>query len=82
LFCFQRDRELAKEFSLLSASEYQYLCQSGCTEIEGVHDAERFDALRLAFSVLKIPPGMSNGIYSVLSAILWLGNLMFKVRNF
>ena len=40
-------------------------------------DAEKFDALRLAFQVVQINPDMMEGILSVLSAILWLGNLTF-----
>ena len=34
---------------------YQYLNQSGCTTLDGVDDADKFDALRLALEIVQIP---------------------------
>jgi myosin heavy subunit len=73
----QRDKELAEKFSLKPASFYNYLNQSGCNTLEGVDDADKFDALRLAFEVVQIPPDLIEGILSVLVAILWLGKYTF-----
>ena len=64
---------MAEKFSLKPASFYNYLNQSGCNTLEGVDDADKFDALRLAFEVVQIPPDLIEGILSVLVAILWLG---------
>jgi len=69
---------LGQQFKLRNAECYNYLNQSGCAKIDGVDDARRFDALRLAFNVLQIQPEMSDGIFCVLSAILWLGNIQFQ----
>ncbi len=81
MLSFQRDKELSDRFFLLGPSEYNYLNQSGCTRLDGVDDEAKFDALRLAFEVVQIPAGHVDGIFSVLSAVLWLGNLTFKVRR-
>ncbi len=62
---------------LKPAPFYNYLNQSGCVKLDGVDDADKFDALRLAFEVVQIPPEIIEGILSTLSAILWLGNLKF-----
>lgn len=74
----QRDKDLANNYMVEDASKYSYLNQSGCTTLDGVDDAEKFDALRLAFEVLQIPTDKIDGIFSVISAILWLGNISFK----
>ena len=78
-FYFQRDKELADKFHILPPSSYNYLNQSGCISLEGINDADKFDSLRLAFEVVQIPPETIEGIFSVLSSILWLGNLTFEV---
>lgn len=71
-----KDKAFAEQYSLRPASHYRYLTQPAeCTD--GPGDAVRFEALRLAFSVLQIPDEMCEGLFRVLSAILWLGNLDF-----
>ena len=78
----QRDKELADRLILHGGpGAFDYLNQSGCVRLEGVDDEAKFDALRLAFEVVQIPSDFVDGIFSVLSAVLWLGNLTFKVRE-
>ena len=78
----QRDQELADRLILHGGPDaFDYLNQSGCVRLEGVDDEAKFDALRLAFEVVQIPSDFVDGIFSVLSAVLWLGNLTFKVRE-
>lgn len=69
---------MSDQFQLGSQGEYQYLNQSGCSEIEGMDDTGKFDALRLAFNVLHVPQATCDGIYSTIAAILWLGNLQVR----
>ncbi|CAK9822430.1 Unconventional myosin-X [Anthophora retusa] len=73
-----RDKEFAEQYKLMPASHYKYLNQSGCVKIDGISDCKKLDALRLAFNVLQVAPVMCEGIFRVLSAILWLGNLSFE----
>lgn len=78
-FFFQDNPDLTKQFHLKPPSFYKYLNQSGCVQIEGISDNKKLDALRLAFQVVQVPPQMVDGIFAVIAAILWLGNLEFEV---
>jgi len=81
-FMAQKNKELSETFCLEAPETYQYLKQSGCIHLPGMDDSCRFDDLRLAFNVLQIPLTMCEGIFATLSAILWLGNLEFEVKEF
>ena len=77
----QRDPSLADKYQVRPPSTYHYLNQSNSSGLDGVDDADKFDALRLAFEVVQIPSQTTDAIFSVLSAILWLGNLKFQVNR-
>ncbi|XP_065184924.1 unconventional myosin heavy chain 6-like [Sycon ciliatum] len=70
--------DVKKQFLLEPAQYYTYINQSGCYELEDVDDVKMFEMTKLAFNVLNITPEMCDGIFSVLSAILLVGNLEFK----
>ncbi|XP_050531110.1 myosin-I heavy chain isoform X2 [Daktulosphaira vitifoliae] len=74
----RHNKDLVELYKLKPPEFYNYLNQSGCITIDGVSDVHKFDALRLAFNVLRIPLNMVDGIFCVLSAILWLGNTVFR----
>jgi len=74
----QSDKELADQLLLTTWKDFHYINQSGCYKINGVDDSKKFDALRLAMNVLQVSAEQTEAIFSVLSAVLWLGNLQFK----
>lgn len=76
----KNNTELAQSLQLRDSSFYRYLNGSGNVEVIDIPcEARRFEALRLAFTVLQISQPIIDGIFRVLSAILWLGNLDFEV---
>jgi len=74
-------QEEIKELDLLEPKEYRYLNQSGCVSVEGINDEEDFEALRLAMDSLMITTEQQKGIFSVLSAVLHLGNVEFQGKD-
>ncbi len=63
--------------SLLSPDQYVILSGSGCYDIENVDDSAMFKVLCNSMGVVGINPSDQNQIFSVLSALLHLGNLKF-----
>lgn len=74
----QMNQELRKKFHLMPANFYNYLNKTQCYTIDCVNDCSMFDSLRMAMSVLNMEQDSCDGLFSVLSAILWLGNLQFQ----
>lgn len=74
----KNNKEVATSLHLKDPSFYQYLNASGDIDIDIASEQKKFEALRLAFNVLQIPQNIIDGIFKVLSAILWLGNLTFE----
>lgn len=56
------------------ASDYHYVNQSDCLEIEGVSDSEVFQKTCKAMSVVGISNEKQGEIFKLLAAILHLGN--------
>lgn len=80
------NKELATSLHLKDFSFYRYLnggaeTASNNESNDAALEASRFEALRLAFTVLQINQNIIDGIFKVLSAILWLGNMDFQVRG-
>ena len=73
-----KNPELKAQYMLEPAKSFHYINQSGCYTLSDVDDAKKFDELRLAMQVLNIPTETLDGIFSVLSAVLWIGNLTFE----
>ncbi|CAI0375856.1 unnamed protein product [Linum tenue] len=69
---------LKEKLNLKAATEYKYLNQSECFEIDGVDDALKFQKLQEAFDLLRICKEDQAQVFQILAAILWLGNIKFQ----
>ncbi|KAK2984719.1 hypothetical protein RJ640_004544 [Escallonia rubra] len=67
------------KLNLKTASEYNYLNQSACLAIHDVDDAEKFHVLMEAFKTIRISKEDQEHAFEMLAAVLWLGNISFKV---
>ncbi|KAI8853564.1 P-loop containing nucleoside triphosphate hydrolase protein [Chytridium lagenaria] len=54
-------------YKLNSPSEFHYLSQSGCIEIQGVNDKKQFEGLKLAMMVLNMGSSEMDGIFRGMS---------------
>ncbi|XP_065019481.1 myosin-1-like isoform X4 [Musa acuminata AAA Group] len=70
---------LKEELNLKAAYKYEYLKQSDCLTIDNVDDAKRFHVLMEALDVIKISKEDQKNVFSMLAAVLWLGNIAFSV---
>jgi myosin heavy subunit len=69
--------EMKRDLSLGVSSDYHFLSQSGCTKINNVDDAKEFADVVGAMQTLNFSQETQNAMFSVISAILHLGNVQF-----
>ncbi|KAL0886712.1 hypothetical protein Bca101_010695 [Brassica carinata] len=72
---------LKERLKLKTASEYTYLNQSDCLTIDRVDDAQKFRKLLEAFDIVQIPKEHQDRVFALLAAVLWLGNVSFRVTD-
>ncbi|KAF2077800.1 hypothetical protein CYY_000921 [Polysphondylium violaceum] len=70
--------EMKEKLHLTEPEDYHYLNQSGCIRINNINDVEDFEHVRYAMNVLTLPEDKQNTIFSILSAVLHLGNIQFE----
>ncbi|XP_013181332.1 PREDICTED: myosin-VIIa-like [Papilio xuthus] len=70
-----------KKLELGRPSDYVYLNSGNMLTCDGRNDALEFADIRSAFKVLNFPENEVWGVFSLLAAILHLGNLKFKSFN-
>ncbi|XP_075982800.1 unconventional myosin 81F isoform X2 [Anticarsia gemmatalis] len=75
----KHNAELRSSLRLREDVQYTYLRP----EDEEAHrgrggEQGKLEALQLALTVLQVPPHMCEGLFKVLAAILWLGNIHFE----
>lgn len=71
-----------RKLELGSPSEYNYLNSGKMLACDGRNDGQEFSDVRSAFKVLNFPESDVWGIFTLLAAILHIGNLKFKAYNF
>ncbi|XP_078439934.1 myosin-1-like isoform X2 [Wolffia australiana] len=77
--CHGAPSDLKEKLNLKAVGDYEYLKQGGCFSISGVDDAERFHSLLNAFEVIHVSKEDQYNIFAILAAILWLGNVTFRI---
>ncbi|KAK2408469.1 P-loop containing nucleoside triphosphate hydrolase superfamily protein [Trifolium repens] len=77
--CAGSSSSLKERLNLRAAHEYKYLNQSDCMTVGGIDDAKKFHQLKKAFDAVRISKEDQDLIFKMLTAILWLGNISFKV---
>ncbi|XP_078448570.1 myosin-1-like [Wolffia australiana] len=77
--CAGVSTSLKEKFALKSVEEYNYLKQSNCFSISGVNDSEKFHAVLEAMNAVHIAKEDQESVFSILAAVLWLGNVTFSV---
>lgn len=73
-----KNPELKAKWHLELPNTFEYINQSGCYTLDGVDDVEMFDSLRRALIVLNVADDISDGMFSVVAAVLWIGNFQFE----
>ncbi|GFO36528.1 unconventional myosin-ixa, partial [Plakobranchus ocellatus] len=74
------DRE-REALHLIQADQYSYLSQSSCYKVEGVDEQHEFARLKQSMEMVGFSPETQKKIFSVLSAVLHLGNVEFKKKG-
>ncbi|XWS39612.1 hypothetical protein CRYUN_Cryun18bG0069700 [Craigia yunnanensis] len=70
---------LREKLNLKDVDEYKYLKQSNCYSITGVDDAEQFRIVKEALDVVHVSKEDQESVFSMLAAVLWLGNVSFTI---
>ncbi|KAF2552078.1 hypothetical protein F2Q68_00035691 [Brassica cretica] len=73
----QKVLEDVQRYKLGEPKTYHYLNQSKCLAVESINDAEEYQATRRAMEVVGISTEEQDAIFSVVAAILHLGNIEF-----
>ncbi|KAG7468282.1 hypothetical protein MATL_G00141370 [Megalops atlanticus] len=69
------------EFHLKQHEEFHYLNQQDCLLVEGVELKQDFERLQMAMEMVGFLPATRKQVFSLLSAILHMGNIRYKRKN-
>ncbi|XP_028779865.1 myosin-2 isoform X2 [Neltuma alba] len=79
--CAGSSPDLKGRLNLKGASEYKYLNQSDCMKIDGIDDTKKFHKLMKALDDVRICKEDQEIVFKMIAAILWLGNISFRVTD-
>ncbi|KAL2934752.1 Myosin-11 [Bienertia sinuspersici] len=71
-------KEDVEKYKLGQPKSFHYLNQSNCYELNGINDAQDYLATRRAMDIVGISKEEQDAIFSVVAAILHLGNIEFS----
>ncbi|CAH0594344.1 unnamed protein product [Chrysodeixis includens] len=75
----KHNAELRTTLRLRDDVQFKYLRpEDGAAQGGRGAEQGKLEALQLALTVLQVPPHMCEGLFKVLAAILWLGNIQFQ----
>ncbi|KAM3960478.1 LOW QUALITY PROTEIN: unconventional myosin 81F [Aphomia sociella] len=75
----KHNAELCTTLRLREDVQYKYLRPEDEEARKGRGGEQgKLEALQLALTVLQVPPHMCEGLFKVLAAVLWLGNIQFQ----
>ncbi|XP_078314826.1 unconventional myosin-IXb-like isoform X4 [Crassostrea virginica] len=75
------DGQEREALHLCKPEEYYYLRQSGCYTLEGEDEAHEFARLKQSMEMVGFSSVTQKRIFSVMSAVLLLGNVEFKKKG-
>ncbi|KAL8167339.1 hypothetical protein V2J09_008838 [Rumex salicifolius] len=75
----QGGKIIPQRLNIREADCYFYLNQSDCLTIVGVDDACNYNKLMGALDIVQINKDDKENMLSILSSVLWLGNIKFEV---
>ncbi|XP_049878008.1 uncharacterized protein LOC126375183 [Pectinophora gossypiella] len=74
----KHNAELRSSLRLREDVQYKYLRPEDEEARSRGGEQGKLEALQLALTVLQVPPHMCEGLFKVLAAVLWLGNVQFQ----
>ncbi|KAK8918406.1 hypothetical protein KSP39_PZI021372 [Platanthera zijinensis] len=77
--CAGAPPRLKEKLNLKSANEYEFLKQSKCLRVDNIDDAREFHLLMEALDNFHITKEDQDSVFSMLAAVLWLGNIGFSI---
>lgn len=66
----------------IQASNYFYLSQSGCYQVDSINEKQYFEGMVKAFQSTNFQPADISTVWRIISIILLIGNIQFDSQDF